>query len=62
MYVNDAFSRCLRLQLHVYGGVGVFSSLYCFPEVEVEWVDALSFKVGAFLKANLHPPHSAQKI
>lgn len=28
------------------GGVGVFSSLCCFGEVEVEWVDALSFKSG----------------
>lgn len=39
-------------------GVVVFSSLYRFPEVEVEWVDALSFRVGAILKANRHPPHS----
>lgn len=31
------------------GGGVVFSSPYCLPEVE--WVDALSFKVGAFLKS-----------
>lgn len=52
------------------GGVGVFSSLYCFPEVE--WVDALSFKVGAFLKSlspssalcseNLIPPHNVPTV
>lgn len=32
-------------------------SLYGFPEVEVEWADALPFKIGVILKANLPPPH-----
>ena len=55
MCVNDDFSRCSRLQLWEGGvGGGVFSSLCCFPEVEVEWVAAL--------KANLHPPHSSENL
>lgn len=53
-------------------GWGVFSSACCFPEVE--WVDALSFKVGAFLKElisvprtllrkkNLIPPHNIPAV
>lgn len=45
------------------GGVVVFS-LFCFPEVEVAWVDAPSFKVEAIFekkKKLISILHSAQK-
>ena len=53
-------SQCIFQMLRVLITGGVFSSLYCFQKVEVEWVDALSVKAGAILKANLHPPKCSE--